>query len=284
MKILMIGDLHGRIEVLARIDQWAIRNSIDLVVQAGDFGLHWPGEECRLTKYFVDNVEGPTWLSCLGNHDNYDAFDRRSKLAKDIAWGVVPFNVMTSEESVEKVGARCYSLGRPFLISLKDDYETKIAFLGGAVSSDAHRRIQGKDWWSQEAPTYGQLSKLFDLLHDGVVDIMVTHDRPLMDPFKGEYESATNNLSRLPLNFAATSFREIIDRLPSKSKPWAWYYGHIHEIRETREAEICFRGTGYHGSGWYLEGDYVTPQYFNINAMTKNKVFSYVEPIPQGAW
>lgn len=286
MKILMVGDLHGRNEIVANIDQWAIRNEIELVIQCGDFGVHWPGAECRIAKYFQDNKEGPPWLVTLGNHDNYDKFRLKALPAKDYEFPSL-FKAEDPLSDIEKIGARCYLLGRNTVVTLDDLYRSRLLFFGGAVSTDAHHRVQGKSWWPEEAPTYSEFARFFNLLQERI-DIVVTHDRPLLDAFKGEFEPAKNDISKLPVDYVAKTFREIIEQLVSSKQlsAWGWFHGHIHEIRKTNDFGVTFYGTGYHGSGWFLDTDIGIPptHYFNVHAATKTKVFPYSEIISQGDW
>lgn len=75
MRVLMVGDLHGRIVHAQYVVQTAYRQKCMKVVQLGDFG-YWahtkPGEEFlqRLDQFC--NIRGVTFYWVDGNHDNVE--------------------------------------------------------------------------------------------------------------------------------------------------------------------------------------------------------------------
>lgn len=258
-KILFAGDLHGRIEDVADVDQMAKSHGADIVIQTGDFGVRWPGEQCRLTKYFADNKTGPVWLSCMGNHDNYNRFfERRKKLGdhkpefRSVMESLIRWD---SDTLIDDVGARCALLSRNTYIQLLDESLTGILFCGGAVSADGHRRAIGKDWWMEEAPNSAELYRFFDLIMERRPTYIVTHDRPKCEAWAADYEPGVNPLSGLPIDMCARNYGHMIDSLTyDTSNPVkGWFYGHLHELRYhraiTRSQPLYLHGTGFHGAG-----------------------------------
>ena len=73
--ILYVGDIHGSVDAVAAVDEAAVKAGADWVIQVGDFGIFWPGRDCPVAKYFRKRArqgrDGPTWLTCAGNHDNW---------------------------------------------------------------------------------------------------------------------------------------------------------------------------------------------------------------------
>jgi hypothetical protein len=262
MKILFAGDLHGRIEDVADVDWLAKTLYVDIVIQTGDFGVRWPGEQCRLTKYFADNKAGPVWLSCMGNHDNYNRFFERRKKLEDhkpeFQAVMKEFIRWDSDTLIDDVGVRCALLSRNTYIQLLDESLTGILFCGGAVSSDGHRRAIGKDWWMEEAPNSAELYRFFDLIMERRPTYVVTHDRPKCDLWASDYEPGTNPLSGLPIDMCARNYGHMIESLiyDTFNPVKGWFYGHLHELRlhqiSTRSQSLSLHGTGFHGTGVVL--------------------------------
>lgn len=252
MRFLVVGDLHGRIKDLARIDQWCVRNNILWVIQVGDFGICWPGEDCRITRYFEKRNRqgraGPFWISILGNHDNYN---RRDKLIEVQGPGLIQY--------VPGVVAT----PRPHF----EDIFGGMLFFGGAVSSDAgpgirngfngiehtSGRVPNKDWWAGEAPSREEFQAFCDVLNEKKPKYVFTHDGPsFCNPMY--IGNDINPLSGLPVSYVSQNLGSVCratDYLP----PY-WFYGHYHNQKVTKSTDYpgtVFRCSGFHGEGWLVD-------------------------------
>ena len=237
MTILYVGDIHGIVDDVAKIDQLAVELGIDTVVQVGDFGMWWPKSGYPLVKYFKkrarQNRPGPTWYTCGGNHDSYDKF----------------LELQENQGGARKVelAPGVYWIARGHTLTLEGK---KHLFFGGAESIDRHNRIEGETWWRYETPTYEEFSNFFMKLEDGQPDVVVTHDAPLCIDCMGDGH-AHLKLGResqpTPRNFenvwTLTSYR-----------PPEWYFGHHHVYEEWEVEGTTFRCCGLGGQYWKAEG------------------------------
>lgn len=252
-KIIFAGDTHGRINEIAWLDQWASRNGISTVVQAGDFGINWPGSTCHISHYFQKrNAEFPNWKFIMGNHDNATRHDE--KVAK-----LVAANQLTESTLIP------YQRGLAATQRVQYLPENNgMLFIAGAVSSDAGPgmrqgingpyyypgRTQGIDWWAQEAPSQSELQLFMDLLEDKKPMIVVSHDgfgaHDKLEPY-------INTKSNLSTNYVAQNLEKIWEL--SSHKPRYWFYGHHHKLDYCEIGETTFACCGKHGEGWILDMD-----------------------------
>lgn len=251
MKFLAIGDLHGRYKALARIDYYAKTRGIDLVIQLGDLGVHWPGERSLILEYFnkKNNFGIPTWISCLGNHDNWNKY----------------------LEKAEKHSGLLYYAPRLF-VARRNHYIWDFGgmlFLGGAVSADVPAgvdflgqyqpaRVIDKDWWSLEVPSHQDFQVFMDLLEERKPRFVFTHDAPTVAT--GLKSQAINPLSNLPVDYVAHQLQNCWTL--SDHKPDFWFYGHHHNLRITHSDTTTFHCTGLHGQGVYVSDNIVVPVNF----------------------
>lgn len=253
-KIMFCGDTHGRAKDISWLDQYAKHNNISTVIQCGDFGALWPGSSCAISHYFQKrNTEFPNWKFILGNHDEHNKYDE--KFAK-----LVAANQITESTLIP------YQIG--LLATQRVQYLPEnggMLFIAGAVSSDAGPgmrlnakkepysypgRIQGVDWWIQEAPTQSELQLFMDLLEDKKPMIVVSHDG--FGAHKPP-EPRINPKSGLPMNYVAQNLEKIWEL--SSHKPRYWFYGHHHKLDYNEISETTFACCGKHGQGWILDMD-----------------------------
>ena len=146
--IFYAGDTHGRIHHITDIDNAAMEAGAEYVVQVGDFGCRWPGSPCAIFKYFEKrarkNRAGPTWITCGGNHDNWDKWNQLS--------------AEQGHPDLVELAPGCFYAQRGSVHSLGG---VKHIFCGGAESTDKHMRTAGTDWWAAETPTYSDLPSLW---------------------------------------------------------------------------------------------------------------------------
>ena len=162
MKILVLGDLHitsNRMHLLPKADKLAAELGVQTIIQVGDFGLSWPGENCPVARYFNKRArqsrQGPDWITCLGNHDNWNTFEKNRTKAILLN---APTDDLVTFPALIPYAPGLYASNRPGYIPTYGG----MLFLGGAVSTDAdyrhpnhdwgtdhgHKgRVEGKDWW-----------------------------------------------------------------------------------------------------------------------------------------
>lgn len=228
-KVIYVGDLHGRLQHVIDIDEFCVRNGINVVVQVGDFGLRWPGQQCKLLKYFSKRARqgrpGPTWYTCGGNHEGWHKWD-------ELSAGLDPGEHVELAPNVFYVqrGSTAYIDGKLHL------------FCGGAESTDRHLRQDGKTWWPQETPSAAEFRRFAYNLADEKPDVVITHDAPLcIELYRyGPSGRVDRNSQPTPRNL-----QNALDA--SDHKPTEWYYGHHHLLRIDQVGETRFFGCGLHG-------------------------------------
>jgi hypothetical protein len=206
--VLYVGDIHGKIDAVARLDDLAIRLEVGTVVQVGDFGAFWPGGQCPIYHFFMkrarDKRSGPRWIITPGNHDNWDRFDLVAAEQQN-----EPLVEMAPGLMYARRGAR-YNIGG----------RTHVMF-GGATSTDKHRRTEGMDWWAREEPTHREFTAFFDAMIESKPDVVVTHEAP----------------ARVPLERHGRDTNYIVRNLDAAldgcgHEPGLWFFGH-HHLKES---------------------------------------------------
>jgi hypothetical protein len=258
MRFLVIGDLHGRIKELARIDEYCVRNSINWVIQVGDLGVCWPGEDCPIIRYFrkrdYQKRPGAFWITCLGNHDNWNKW-RTLRWEQAIKLGYLKNNQITHYPDLIEYAPGLCATDRPAFL----DIFGGMLFCGGAVSTDADYtpssgwsndshpgRTEGKDWWKNEAPSQEDLQKFCDLIDEKKPKYIFTHDGPGF-----AHHSRGSGLclkSNLRYDYCSRSF-ETITKVTTHH-PLRWFFGHHHELVETEKDGNIYHCSGLHGEGW----------------------------------
>lgn len=253
-KILFVGDLHSRVKHLEYVDRWANDNGIKNVFHVGDFGALFDPTDCDVMKYFaLRDAAYPEWRFNLGNHDNHRIHGEKT-------------------EELRTSGCLTESTLIPYQRGLAATQRVQflpqnggMLFIAGAVSSDAGPgmrlnakkepyyypgRIQGIDWWAQEAPSQKELQLFMDLLEDKKPMIVVSHDG---FGAHDKLEPKLNTKSNLPTNYVAQALEKILEL--SSHKPRYWFYGHHHKLDYCEIEETTFACCGKHGEGWILDLD-----------------------------
>jgi hypothetical protein len=223
--IYYVGDIHGNVNDVAAIDRAAIKAGVEIVVQVGDFGMHWPGQTCPINKYFEKRKRqgrpGPIWYTCAGNHDNWD------KLT-DLA-------AKQDSPSLIELSPDCYYVPRGTIVEL--DGKAHL-FFGGAESTDREYRTEGKSWWADETPSAAEFQKFFDGMEQHP-EVVVTHDAPLcVEIYRHgrDGQPTPRNLQNV-LTHAGHA-------------PVHWYFGHHHILKSWE-----VKGTEFHCCGF--DGEWV---------------------------
>ena len=97
-------------------------------------------------------------------------------------------------------------------------------------------RVEGKTWFREETPGYGEFSNFAANLESEMPEVVVSHEAP----------------SRVPLNKTGRGSMptprnlENVLRL-SNHKPQRWYFGHHHILGEWVISDVRFFCCGFHG-------------------------------------
>lgn len=158
-RIGLLGDLHGDYFHARTVLPMLASKGIRAVIQLGDFGFIWPGEQIgknlhRLNRILDEN--GMVLFVVDGNHEDHDRLASYARDADGIRW----------------VKPRIAVLPRGFRAHLASG--RILAALGGANSIDRCRRTSGRSWWPGEQITEDDLA----VLGTDPVDVLVGHDAP----------------------------------------------------------------------------------------------------------
>jgi Icc-related predicted phosphoesterase len=220
--LYFLGDIHGDWDLLGKyLNQYGISNST--IIQVGDFGMGFrePKREREILlnlnkKLLQRNVN---LLAIRGNHDYPFVFKGR------------------------------YSAG----IELVPDYSLKtiggldILLMGGAISVDRTVRKVGESYWTQEGFRFSDRSLELLLAKTKKIDIVVTHSCPKeIYPYKMNevvmrYLAVDEKLGTDLENDREDHSKLLKFLIDNNRKPTWWFYGHYHESRKTRFADINFR-------------------------------------------
>ena len=222
-KIFYAGDTHGYVKHIAEIDAAATEAGVKYVVQVGDFGIRWPGGQCPVFRYFEKrarkNRPGPQWITCGGNHDNWDKWNKLS--------------AEQGHPDLVELAPGCFFAQRGSVHTLNG---VKHIFCGGAESTDRHMRTAGIDWWAAETPTYADFTLFMDRMESEQPEVVVTHDAP-----------SCVYIERTQRDRAPTP-RSLDNVLRySSHKPSRWYFGHHHRMDEWNIDGVSFICCGLHG-------------------------------------
>lgn len=205
MKVVIIGDVHGRWDELNVVMARAMKKVPDLTafVQVGDFGYAWPsGKPFELLKQYweTDAMKSASqkalyWLD--GNHENHEQLE--------LDRGAYQNNMIY----VPRGGTNHF---------YNDEFKpVKAMFFGGTTTPDFYPRFQGRNWWPQESIKYSQIQAALGA--EGPIDMMFSHDHPTAFPYR-KYD-----------NLYAESDQAFLDVLREHFKPKWWVFGHHHDFK-----------------------------------------------------
>jgi len=202
MKVIVIGDTHGKWKILNHILKHH-KDEYDLIIQCGDFGF-WP------TLKNIDNgtyglgsinTQGKPLYFIDGNHEHHNHLD-----------------TLTDEfgkESPINVYGDIFYIPRGCVFEINGK---KIMGVGGAYSIDKIYRIENRDWFKQEVPSYEEEHRI--LSYKGQLDYLISHTIPhrcveYIEDLNGKlvFDDITRNL---------------LDEVVDKYKPEYMFCGHWH--------------------------------------------------------
>lgn len=200
------GDWHGYTRWAEAVLNAFADEGIRDIHHVGDFGL-WAqndgGYRASLQKRLTRH--GQRISVTLGNHENFDLLETFP--VDDAGWYIDP------------IADRIRYAPRPHRYTIGS---LRVLSLGGAVSVDQYRRVQGTSWWAQEVITEDQVAAA---ISTGPADFMITHDAPEGAPYlpmgKGSWIPPE-------LLEASRVTRQQIARVAAEAKPTALIHGHWH--------------------------------------------------------
>jgi hypothetical protein len=209
-KIGLLGDLHGDLEHLLITARTMWARGVDVMIQAGDFGFVWNGEDYqrnldKISSRLRNRGQSLYWID--GNHED--------------------FAILYDKFPVDADGVRWL---RPNIAHLTRGYRTiltssrSLAVLGGANSIDRRLRTAGRDWWPQEMISDNDLTAL------GVeyADILIGHEAPLHVPDLDRELEATSGAWRPSEEEYAADGRRMFHRGFMAVRPRLVVCGHHH--------------------------------------------------------
>lgn len=158
-RIGLLGDLHGDFFHTKTVLPMLASKGIRAVIQLGDFGFIWPGEQIGKNLHRLNRVLDANDMVLFvvdGNHEDHDRLAAYRRDSDGIRW----------------VKPRIGVLPRGFRAQLASG--RTLAALGGANSIDRYRRNPGRSWWPGEQITEADLAAL----GTDPVDVLVGHDAP----------------------------------------------------------------------------------------------------------
>ena len=162
--IYLTGDFHSSIDgyrIKKENFHYEGLSKADYILNCGDFGFVWNGNEKDDKELNILNDLPVTLLFIDGNHDNHYALN--SYPVTDWHGGKVH---QLSNSVFHLMRGQIYSIGGRSYFTM-----------GGAVSTDKYRRIEGESWWPEEIPSEFELEEAITNLKrvNMTVDYVITH-------------------------------------------------------------------------------------------------------------
>lgn len=245
--VYVLGDIHGEFGALNAFINNKIRDNkrirtlaaglktkgIELEVillQVGDFGFHWPGEDnSGAIKNRVDFLrDGHVNIYfCAGNHEDHNALDA---LFQD--------NPQACENNIAEIEPGVYFARFGATLCLAED--VTVLFAGGAESSDKENRTEGLSWWPQEGVSDEDLARLEKIPY---ANWIISHTAPSTFLLNGSFTPAK----------AFEPSRGKLATVLERYKPQRWFFGHFHDHMWGTIDGCGYTGLNFLGSGdvWY---------------------------------
>ena len=161
---VFIGDVHGKWSDYNRI----IQNTGEPTIQIGDFGIGFPLrlKDTALMIEYADTHPELTMAEIERDWPREDAYD-----------------IDLMRQGNHRFGRGNHD--NPGLCKQNSQYlpdgymvDTRIFWVGGALSIDAYRRTEGVDWWRDEELDYGEWQGVIDRYTECRPQILACHDCP----------------------------------------------------------------------------------------------------------
>lgn len=222
MKVLLLGDIHGRFQLADRFYNAIIEEhgeeNIDLLIQVGDFGF-WPRLEVMQA---WPRTFGHRAVFVDGNHEDHETLRR----LQEPDWGM---EEPPSKEWLQTMEAWEYMP--------RGTIENGILYIGGAHSIDYRFRMRGVDWFPEENISYEDQERVFDAIdaYGGPQKIhtVISHDCP----------ASFNVLEACSITGRELvgGNRKFLEAVRSYVRPDYWFFGHYHHRMEGRVDNTWWR-------------------------------------------
>lgn len=214
--IYCFGDTHGGFDIEKIFTQSYAKD--DYVVICGDFGMIWSDEKDEHEKSIeaLYNELPCEVLFVDGNHENFNRLDKLPQVPK---FG--DFVGAYSEKIFHLKRGRIYTIdGINFFV------------MGGALSIDKARRVEGLSWWDGERISKEQVAFALKNIAEfkGEIDFVLTHTIPANAlPELGRRISISHKIH----DENPHKLEQIFDALMQRKFPIkAWIFGHWHSDME----------------------------------------------------
>lgn len=177
---LFVGDTHGKPAHITKAVAAAAKLGVATVVQVGDFDTYTPSKlaviESAIDSCFgrSDTVD-PASVRVLfvdGNHEDFGLLKREVAVHDDD-----PFRFPAAELEDEPYGTVYLSPRVAYMRrgSVRYIGDTLVGFLGGAITVGRENRIEGVNYFPDEAITETDFETAMRMMGNGI-DVLVTHD------------------------------------------------------------------------------------------------------------
>lgn len=204
--IYITGDFHSSIDghrIKKENFHYEGLSKADYILNCGDFGFVWNGNEKDDKELNILNDLPVTLLFVDGNHENFDAL----KKYPITFWngGRVQF---IREHIIHLMRGETYTI------------EGKRYFtFGGGTSIDRARRVEGVSWWKEEIPSDEEFMHGLDTLNkcDWEVDYVITHTAP------------SSMISKIAPYIGKDVLNNYLEIVKEQLSYKHWYFGHYHK-------------------------------------------------------
>jgi hypothetical protein len=247
-RLLIAGDTHGNLDWIRTLTKLGARHGCVGVVQLGDFGF-WPDQQALRSTHQVALNE--RWLNAVAGTAEFHNVWWRVLDGNHDAHGLVRDDYPADENGV-----------RPLRDGVLDWADrgavwiwcgVRFGALGGAVSVDKHLRAEGHSWWETEEITDTEVDALVERADDDGVDVLFTHDAPVLPPGFEPYGDDAMQAA------CARSIEQVV-RAVEAVKPQLLMHGHYHHryaglLGSTRiEGLASDEQSSRHGESWVILG------------------------------
>lgn len=231
MRVLVAGDVHGKVWHLDYLYREAVRVGADLVFAVGDFAA-WNNDVFVRYLNVLTEVHGiPCWW-LDGNHDDHGWLHDSGAATADR-----PTPVWASAPDVYYLPRGCtWTWGT-----------TRCAALGGATSVDRSIRTPYRDWWPQEEISQGDVYRILDNVDR--VDVLFTHEAPVgTEPLERQMTHSEGQVW-----YDSKRQREAVAAVVDALRPRLLIHGHHHRrydgiYRRTDGGTTRVQGLSCHGT------------------------------------
>lgn len=198
MRIGFIGDIHGCWNDLYRAIAILQDAGADMMIQVGDFGCWNPEKKITASSWDELKLDVPVyWID--GNHEDFPFLK-----------SMVDWDLLEPQTVAENV----IYIPRGTVLELGG---LRFGFMGGGASIDRLQRIDGRDWFRDELPSYGEFMRLANVES---LDVIVAHDCP---------EEADDALVRIKNDPPSNGNRRMLQAIVESHRPAYFCHGHYHQ-------------------------------------------------------